>query len=227
MGLAPAELPAIAYDADCRRCPRLAAFLDAVHAQYPAYHCRPVAPFGGADARFVIVGLAPGMHGANATGRPFTGDHAGILLYATLHKFGLASAPESRFLADGLRLVGVRITNAVKCLPPANMPLPAEIRECNAYLKAELSVLPADAAVLALGRIAHDAVLRALGLSSRGRAFTHGAEHHLDNGGRLFDSYHCSRYNTNTRRLTTAMFEQVFRAVLRHLDREPVASRLA
>src|SRR5208283_4436113 len=193
------------------------AFLDAVHAKYPQYHCRPVPPFGATDARLVIVGLAPGMHGANATGRPFTGDHAGILLYATLYKFGLATAPKSRAASDGLRLFDTRITNAVKCLPPANAPLASETRECNAYLAAELSVLPAGAAVLALGRIAHDAALRALGLSPRGRAFAHGAEHALEHGARLFDSYHCSRYNTNTRRLTGAMFEQVFAAIARHL----------
>lgn len=222
-----AALPAAAYDADCRRCPRLAAFLGAVHAEHPRYYCRPVPPFGAATARLVIVGLAPGMHGANASGRPFTGDHAGILLYATLYRFGFASAPESRGVADGLRLLDARITNAVKCLPPANAPLPSEMRECNAYLAAELSVLPAGAAVLALGRVAHDATLRAVGLPLRGRAFAHGAEHALECGARLFDSYHCSRYNTNTRRLTTAMFELVFAAIARHLGRERTVARVA
>ena len=215
--LVPAALPASAYAADCRRCARLATFLDAVHAKHPHYHCRPVAPFGAADAHLVIVGLAPGMHGANATGRPFTGDHAGILLYATLFKFGLANRPESRAATDGLRLIDTRITNAVKCLPPGNAPLPSEVRECNAYLAAELSVLPAGAAVLALGRIAHDAALRALDLAPRAYAFAHGAEHALERGTRLFDSYHCSRYNTNTRRLTTAMFEVVFARIAQHL----------
>jgi uracil-DNA glycosylase family 4 len=217
VALVPAVLPAAAYAADCRRCARLAAFLDAVHAEHPHYHCRPVPPFGAADARLVIVGLAPGMHGANATGRPFTGDHAGILLYATLFKFGRSNRPDSRTAADGLRLIDTRITNAVKCLPPGNAPSPAEARECNAYLAAELAVLPAGAAVLALGRIAHDAALRALGLKARAHAFAHGAEHALGRGARLFDSYHCSRYNTNTGRLTTAMFEQVFGAIVRHL----------
>ena len=135
-----AVLPSEAYDVDCRRCPRLAAFLDSVHEKHPRYFCRPVPPFGTADARLVIVGLAPGMHGANATGRPFTGDYAGRLLYATLHKFGFASAPESRGADDGLKLIDARITNAVKCLPPQNKPLPSEIRNCNAYLAAELSV---------------------------------------------------------------------------------------
>ena len=222
-----AVLPPAAYDVDCRRCARLAAFLDAVRAEHPTYFCKPVPPFGAADARLVIVGLAPGMHGANATGRPFTGDYAGILLYATLHKFGFASAPASEGVGDGLRLIGARITNAVKCLPPANKPLPAEIRECNAYLAAELSVLVEGAAILALGRIAHDAVLRALALDRRGRAFAHGARHALDRGRVLFDSYHCSRYNTNTGVLTVAKFERVFAAIARHLERERRAARAA
>lgn len=205
------------YDANCRRCARLAGFVAAVRHSHPLYFCRPVPPFGAANARLVIVGLAPGMHGANATGRPFTGDHAGILLYATLHKFGLASRPTSVAADDGLLLLDARITNAVKCLPPGNKPLPAEIRECNAYLGAELAALPPNATVLALGRIAHDATLRALGQRPRDHAFAHGAEHALSNGVRLFDSYHCSRYNTNTGRLTTAMFERVFAAITRRL----------
>lgn len=167
------------------------------------------------------------MHGANATGRPFTGDHAGILLYATLFKFGFATRPDARAVDDGLRLIDARITNAVKCLPPGNKPQPAEIRQCNAYLTAELSTLPAGAAVLALGRIAHDAALRALGLPLRGHVFGHGAEHIIGRGARLFDSYHCSRYNTNTGRLTTAMFEQVFAAITRHLARERTAAGVA
>jgi len=224
---AAADLPAAAFDMDCRRCARLAAFLDAVRAEYPHYHCRPVAPFGAADARLVIVGLAPGMHGANATGRPFTGDYAGILLYATLFKFGFATRPEARGVDDGLRLIDARITNAVKCLPPGNKPQPAEVRQCNAYLTAELSTLPAGAAVLALGRVAHDAALRALGLPSRRHVFGHGAEHALERRTLLFDSYHCSRYNTNTGRLTTAMFEQVFAAVARHLAPERTAMGVA
>jgi uracil-DNA glycosylase family 4 len=227
VAVASAGLPAAAFDADCRRCGRLAAFLDAVHAEHPHYHCRPVPPFGAVDARLVIVGLAPGMHGANATGRPFTGDYAGILLYATLFKFGFATRSEARGAADGLRLIDARITNAVKCLPPGNKPQPAEVRQCNAYLTAELSTLPAGAAVLALGRVAHDAALRALGLPLRGHVFGHGAEHALARGTRLFDSYHCSRYNTNTGRLTTAMFERVFAAITRHLARERTATGVA
>jgi len=212
---------------NCRRCARLAAFLDAVRARYPHYHCRPVPPFGAADARLVIVGLAPGMHGANASGRPFTGDYAGILLYATLFKFGFATRPDARSIDDGLRLIDARITNAVKCLPPGNKPQPAEVRQCNAYLTAELSTLPAGAAVLALGHVAHGAVLRALGLPLRGHVFGHGAEHGLERRARLFDSYHCSRYNTNTGRLTTAMFEQVFAAIARHLAPERTAMVVA
>ncbi len=157
------------YDPQCRRCPRLASFLDEVQAEHPSYFCAPVPPFGDPDARLVIVGLAPGMHGANASGRPFTGDYAGIMLYHTLHKFGFANAAAVDCAPDDdLRLVDARITNAVKCLPPVNKPLPVEIRTCNAYLERELSTLPDDAAVLALGRIGHDATLRALGARRRG-----------------------------------------------------------
>lgn len=199
------------FDPDCRACPRLARFLDDVRAGHPGYHARPVPAFGDPVPRLLIVGLAPGMHGANRSGRPFTGDYAGILLYATLHKFGYASAPESVSKDDGLRLIGCRITNAVKCLPPANKPEPAEIRACNGFLAAELAALPAGAGILALGQIAHQAVLRALGLKLKDHPFAHGADHRLPNGRRLVSSYHCSRYNTQTRRLTPEMFEAVFR----------------
>src|SRR5580692_1093551 len=143
------------FDADCRRCPRLAAFLDAVHVEEPGYYCRPVPPFGDPLARIVLVGLAPGMHGANRTGRPFTGDHAGILLYRTLHRFGLASGPVSDSATDGLTLNNARITNSVKCVPPANKPLPVEIKACNAYLRAELAASSSMRVILALGTIAH------------------------------------------------------------------------
>src|SRR5271154_3354669 len=149
------------FDPNCRRCPRLASFLDLVHHQQPDYYCKPVPPFGDPKARLLIVGLAPGMHGANRTGRPFTGDHAGILLYHSLHKFGLASGPVSTAADDGLRLLGARITNSVKCLPPGNKPLPAEIKACNEYLRAELAQSPDARVILALGAIAHGAVLRA------------------------------------------------------------------
>jgi len=190
-------------------CPRLASFLaKAAHAN-PDYHCKPVAPFGDAEPALLIVGLAPGMHGANRTGRPFTGDYAGILLYESLHALGLSSAPTSTDRADGLKLNGVRITNAVKCLPPENKPLPAEIRTCNQYLAAELEKLSSVKAVLALGTVAHEATLVASGLKKSAAKFGHANEHELPGGIHLVDSYHCSRYNTQTRRLTTEMFRQV------------------
>ncbi len=197
------------FDSGCRRCPRLAAFLDTVRLDEPDYFCRPVPAFGDPDTRLLIVGLAPGMHGANRTGRPFTGDHAGILLYATLHKFGLASGPVSTAADDGLKLSGARITNAVKCLPPANKPLPAEIKICNTFLRAELRQSPKLQVILALGAIAHAAVLRASDLPIGAHRFAHAAEYSLGAGRVLVDSYHCSRYNTQTRRLTTVMFEGV------------------
>jgi uracil-DNA glycosylase family 4 len=215
--------PALAYDADCRRCPRLAGFLDEVKSEYPAYWCRPVPPLGAGAARLVVVGLAPGMHGANATGRPFTGDYAGILLYETLYDFGYASSPLSRTAADPITLVDCRITNAVKCLPPENKPLPVEIANCNGYLAADLARLPAGGTVLALGRIAHDAVLSALDLRRAAYRFAHGARHDLP-GTTLFDSYHCSRYNTNTGRLTRAMFRAVFTDIGAHLGRRVPAA---
>jgi uracil-DNA glycosylase family 4 len=156
-----------------------------------------------------VVGLAPGLHGANATGRPFTGDHAGILLYETLYACGFGSLPVSRARDDGLQLIGCRITNAVKCLPPENKPTGLEARQCNGYLRAELADLEAGAVVLALGRLAHGAVLTALGLKQKDYPFAHGTGHVLPGGLRLLDSYHCSRYNTQTRRLTTEMFRAV------------------
>jgi uracil-DNA glycosylase family 4 len=175
----------------------------------PDYFCKPVPPFGDAGPKLLIVGLAPGMHGANRTGRPFTGDYAGILLYESLHAAGLATAPVSKGRFDGLQLKGTRISNAVKCLPPDNKPLPAEIKTCNRYLAAELAELDSVKAILALGTVAHDAVLIALGLKRSFAKFGHGSEHGLPGERYLVDSYHCSRYNTNTRRLTTEMFQQV------------------
>ncbi len=217
----PAEFAAPAvYDANCRRCVRLAAFLDDVRARNSGYFCRPVPPFGTPDAALVIVGLAPGLHGANATGRPFTGDHAGIILYETLHAYGYASQPVATARDDGLVLRDCRITNAVKCLPPGNKPKPAEIRACNGYLAADLSALPAGGAILALGRVAHDATLQALGVKRSTMPFAHGASHPLANGVVLFDSYHCSRYNTNTGRLTAPMFRAVFDRIAAHRRRE-------
>lgn len=197
------------YDPDCRRCARLARFLDGVRAEHPGYFCRPVPPFGDPAAQILLVGLAPGLHGANRTGRPFTGDHAGLLLYRTLYRFGLASAPVSVSRSDGLTLHRVRITNSVKCLPPDNKPLPIEIRTCNRYLKHELGASPEARVLVALGAIAHGAVLRACDLSPSALRFAHGAEHALPDGRRLLDTYHCSRYNTQTGRLTEAMFEAI------------------
>ncbi|MEE4160914.1 MAG: uracil-DNA glycosylase [Woeseiaceae bacterium] len=197
------------FDRDCRACPRLAAFLDDVKAKYPGYYCRPVPPFGDAGARLLVVGLAPGLHGANRTGRPFTGDHAGILLYEMLHQFGFSTRQESEAADDGLELVNARITNAVKCLPPENKPVGAEVNTCNAFLARELSTLAPGSVVLALGGIAHKAVIRALGLRQADFKFGHNALHDLGNA-YLLDSYHCSRYNTNTGRLTRDMFEAVF-----------------
>lgn len=218
----------------CTACPRLATFLEAGRASHPGYYCKPVPAFGDDNPRLLVVGLAPGFHGANRTGRPFTGDHAGILLYETLHAFGYADGPVSTAADDGLRLRGCRITNAVKCVPPENKPETAEIKRCNGYLKAELAALPAGAAILALGQIAHKAVLLALGLKEKAHPFAHAALHllpsppgggvggegkagaeaiHPANALRLHDSYHCSRYNTQTRRLTPEMFRAVFRQI--------------
>ena len=198
------------FDPECCRCPRLASFLGQVRSEYPDYHARPVAPFGDSAARLLVVGLAPGMHGANASGRPFTGDYAGILLYQTLYQYGFSSAPESLSADDGLRLQGCRITNAVKCLPPQNKPQGAEVNACNGFLKQELADLPTGAVVLALGTVAHNAVLKALGLKQAAYRFAHDRLHRLPADLCLLDSYHCSRYNTQTRRLTPTMFQQVF-----------------
>jgi uracil-DNA glycosylase family 4 len=202
----------------CTACPRLAGFLEVVRQTHPAYHGRAVAPFGDPRARLLIVGLAPGMHGANRSGRPFTGDHAGILLYATLHRFGFASAAASVAADDGLRLTDCRLTNAVKCLPPENKPEPAEIRTCNPYLADEIAGSPDLRVILALGNIAHRAVLLALGLRQSAWSFAHGARHVLPDGRVLFDSYHCSRYNTQTRRLSAGSFHDVFQAIRGELD---------
>lgn len=207
------------FSSECRQCPRLAGFLDQVRLDHPDYYARPVLPFGAADPRLLIVGLAPGMHGANRTGRPFTGDYAGILLYRTLHRFGFASAAESVSVADGLQLTDCRITNAVKCLPPQNKPEPAEIRQCNGYLGGEIAALGDGAAILALGTIAHQSVLRALGLKLKEFSFGHGAVHALPRGMTLYDSYHCSRYNTQTKRLTADMFEAVFANIRNDMQR--------
>ena len=198
------------FDIDCRRCSRLATFLDEVGSDYPDYHARPVEPFGAKKIELLIVGLAPGMHGANATGRPFTGDYAGVLLYQTLFDFGFSNKPVSVSADDGLKLKNCRITNAVKCLPPQNKPTTDEVKICNDFLKQELAELKPGTVVMALGSIAHGAVLRALGLKVGQYKFGHAAEYALPKGLWLLDSYHCSRYNTQTKRLTDEMFQDVF-----------------
>jgi uracil-DNA glycosylase family 4 len=212
------------FNPDCRDCPRLATFLDQTGRKYPDYHCAPVPPFGDQGAHLLIVGLAPGMHGANATGRPFTGDYAGILLYRTLFDFGYSNRPESTACDDGLELFNCRITNAVKCLPPQNKPRPDEIRQCNVFLRGELAQLPAGSVIIGLGRIAHDAVLRASGMRLAPYPFGHGHTHRLSDGTLLIDSYHCSRYNTQTRRLTGEMFTGIFQRASELLDSRPVSS---
>lgn len=212
------ETAGASFTSDCRRCARLAAFLADARRQFPGYFSRPVPSFGDPDVRLLIVGLAPGLHGANATGRPFTGDYAGVLLYQTLFDFGFSSHPQSQGPADGLRLRGCRITNAVRCVPPHNRPTGEEVRICNDYLREELDLLRPAAVVLALGGIAHGAVLRAMGLRPAQFRFGHGRTHDLKPDLRLVDSYHCSRYNTQTRRLTPAMFQDVFARVRAMLD---------
>ncbi len=206
------------YDAHCRLCPRLAAFLHQVKQEHPDYACQPVPPLGPLDAPLLVAGLAPGLKGANASGRPFTGDGAGPLLFGTLTELGLASRPvpiritdhPSTIRADdGLQLQGCRISNAVKCLPPGNKPLPAEIRTCNRYLAEEINAMSRLRVIVALGRVAHDAVLMALEHKASAARFAHAAEHRLD-AYVLIDSYHCSRYNQNTGRLTPPMFRAVF-----------------
>ncbi len=218
-GLWPSD--GVIFDRTCTDCPRLAAFLAKGREEYPDYYCAPVAPFGDPDAEFIIVGLAPGFHGANATGRPFTGDYAGLLLYRTLHRFGFANKPESIDRRDGLKLINCRITNSVKCVPPENKPTPAEIRMCNRYLTAELNREPPGRILLALGTIGHNAALRALQLKPKDYPFAHAAEHALPNRHTLIDSYHCSRYNTQTGRLTEEMFAAVFARAAALLASEP------
>ncbi len=195
--------------ADCPLCPRLATFRHATRAAEPAWHNAPVPSWGDRAAPILVVGMAPGLRGANRTGRPFTGDHAGWLLYETLIRFGLAQGIYGADPADGLALTGCRIANAVRCVPPRNLPTPAETRTCNPFLAAEIAAMPRLRVVVALGLLAHDAVLRAFGRRLAAHRFAHGALHDLGPGPRLADSYHVSRYNTNTGRLTTPMFEAV------------------
>jgi uracil-DNA glycosylase family 4 len=206
------------FSLNCTRCERLADFLADVRARHPDYHGRPVPSFGDPQARLLIVGLAPGMHGANATGRPFTGDHAGILLYKTLHAHGFASQATAVSADDGLELLDCRITNAVRCLPPQNKPIGAEVNECNAYLADELASVPAGGVVLALGGVAHKAVIKALGMRQADFPFGHATDYAITGQRRLLSSYHCSRYNTQTRRLTPEMFGAVFASARQLLD---------
>lgn len=211
------------FDLHCSDCPRLAGFLAELRVQYPNYHNLPVAPFGDPKAQFLIVGLAPGMHGANATGRPFTGDYAGDLLYATLHAFGFSNQPMNiergqTAANDGLELFNCRISNAVKCLPPQNKVTTDEINTCNHFLKHEIQQLPEQSIVLALGGVAHKAILKACGYKQSAFKFAHNARYELSENLVMYNSYHCSRYNTNTKRLTPAMFTQVFSDIRKELD---------
>ena len=204
--------------ADCQACARLARFREANRAAYPQWRNAPVESFGDRDARLLVVGLAPGLRGANRTGRPFTGDYAGDLLYATLLDFDFAQGRYDRRPDDGLVLRDCAIVNAVRCVPPENKPTPAEIATCRPYLAGAIRALPRLKAIVALGRIAHDSALRAFGLRLTQFPFGHGARHALEGADvALFDSYHCSRYNTNTGVLTPQMFRAVFRAVRAHL----------
>jgi len=199
---------------NCPLCPRLVAFREACRDEHPGWWNAPVPAFGDRDAWLAIIGLAPGKHGANRTGRPFTGDYAGELLYATLGKFGLAEGTYGADPGDGLRLKGAVILNAVKCLPPQNKTLPAEETNCRPFLMEGIAALPNLTTFIALGKVAHDSLCRSFGLSVGGNKFAHGAAHALPGRRRLIDSYHCSRYNQNTRRLDAAMFEAVFEQAL-------------
>ncbi|MFP6742724.1 MAG: uracil-DNA glycosylase [Alphaproteobacteria bacterium] len=205
--------PANSPGRDCPLCPRLVEFRHQARAAHGDWHNAPVDSFGPKDSALLIVGLAPGMRGANCTGRPFTGDFAGDLLYATLQTFGFCQGEYGASAADGLQLVDCRITNAVRCVPPENKPVAAEVNACRPFLIHEIETLSNLRIILALGALAHNAVLRALGYKQSAAKFAHNARHDLPNGLVLADSYHCSRYNTNTGRLTAAMFHDVFREI--------------
>ena len=209
--------PATRPGRDCALCPRLKAFRDDWRGRKPDWFNAPVPAFGPLTARLLVVGLAPGLQGANRTGRPFTGDYAGDLLYATLARFGFSRGTYRADPGDGLELIDARIANAVSCVPPENKPLPAEINTCRQFLSAAIAEMPKLAAIVTLGRIAHESAVVALGRKRSAVPFAHGAASDVD-GIRVFTSYHCSRYNTNTGVLTPAMFETVFAAVRAHLD---------
>ncbi|MBF0561498.1 MAG: uracil-DNA glycosylase [Alphaproteobacteria bacterium] len=206
---------------ECQRCPRLVAFRDGNRGAYPGWHNAPVPSFGDRDAWLLVVGLAPGLRGANRTGRPFTGDFAGALLYSTLLHFGLAEGRYDACVDDGLTLKGCRITNAVRCVPPGNKPTPHETAQCRFFLAAEITALPHLRAIVALGTVAHDTILAALGARKAAAPFRHGARHVLSGDLILADSYHCSRLNTNTGRLTEAMFHDVFAGLPNSSSRQP------
>jgi uracil-DNA glycosylase family 4 len=210
---------------DCGICPRLVEFRERNRAKEPDWFNGAVPSFGEGTARLLIVGLAPGLNGANRTGRPFTGDYAGVLLYETLIAYGFAEGSYGARPDDGLRLRGCMITNAVRCVPPENKPTPSEIKACNGFLQARIAALPRLRAIVALGRIAHDSTLSALGCRRAHFPFGHGARHEPAAGLTLFDSFHCSRYNTNTGRLTPEMFRSVFAAVRTMLDAEAPAPK--
>ncbi len=207
------------YDASCKDCDRLNSFLTEVKNKNPDYFCKPVPSFGEKNPPFLIVGLAPGMHGANRTGRPFTGDHAGILLYKTLYKFGFSNLETSQSIDDNLILKNCRITNAVKCLPPDNKPNYEEVKNCNKFLQSEINELKQGSILLALGLIAHNAIMTSLSLTKKDYKFSHGKKHNLPNNLVMYDSYHCSRYNTQTKRLTEKMFHEVFLSIKTEMER--------
>jgi len=206
------------YDVNCKDCGRLNSFLIEVKNKNPNYFCKPVPSVGQKNTPFLIVGLAPGMHGANRTGRPFTGDYAGILLYKTLYKFGFSNSEKSESLDDNLILNNCRITNAVKCLPPDNKPNFMEIKNCNKFLQSEIKELKQGSILLALGLIAHNAIVTALNLTKKEYKFSHGSRHNLPNNLIMYDSYHCSRYNTQTKRLTEKMFDEVFLSIKTEME---------
>ena len=217
--------PGATPERDCGLCPRLEEYRAANRAAHPDWHNAPVPSFGGLDARVLVVGLAPGVRGANRTGRPFTGDFAGVLLYRTLPLFGLARGGYGASPDDGLTPISCRVTNAVRCVPPGNLPTPAEINTCNPFLTIELAAMPNLRGVLALGLVAHKAVLKAKGLKASHAVFQHGAVHELPDGLLLADSYHVSRLNTNTGRLTEAMFHAAVGVLLTRIEDGPTGVR--
>jgi uracil-DNA glycosylase len=220
----PAPAPAAEAPYDCGLCPRLVGFLGVQRLAEPTWFNGPVVSFGSPNARLLIVGLAPGLRGANRTGRPFTGDYAGDLLYQTLAMYGFSSGTFDRRPDDGLQLIDCLVTNAVRCVPPENKPTTTEVNTCRTFLAARIAAMPRVRAIVCLGRVAHDSTVTALAAKRSTYPFKHGARHDLRGGLALFDSYHCSRYNTNTGVLTTAMFQTVFADVRAYLDAPSVGA---